>query len=71
LNIGKFPFTKVEYERYVNDFGGRQSVKSKKLLEDIQRSLLFAQISDDKESLKWIEKLLVQLLGYSDISIRD
>jgi hypothetical protein len=28
-------------------------------------------ISDDKDSLHWIEKLLVQLLGYSDISVRD
>jgi starch synthase len=37
----------------------------------LQRSLLFAQISDDRASLTLIEKLLVQLLGYSDISVRD
>lgn len=30
-----------------------------------------AQISDDREAIKWIEKLLVQLLGYYEISIRD
>jgi hypothetical protein len=42
-----------------------------KFLEEIQRSLFVAQIADDTEGLYWIEKLLIQLLGYSDMSIRD
>jgi len=42
-----------------------------KHLEEIQRSLFVAQIADDKEGLYWIEKLLVQLMGYNDMSIRD
>lgn len=28
-------------------------------------------IQDDQESLSWIEKILVQLLGYSDMHVRD
>ena len=42
-----------------------------KHLEEIQRSLFVAQIADDKEGLYWIEKLLIQLMGYNDMSIRD
>ena len=30
-----------------------------------------AQIADDKNGLYWIEKLLIQLQGYHEISIRD
>lgn len=40
-------------------------------MEQIQRALFVAQISDDKEALYWIEKLLVQLQGYCDMNIRD
>jgi hypothetical protein len=42
-----------------------------KYLEEIQRALFVAQIADDKNGLFWIEKLLIQLQGYCDISIRD
>lgn len=42
-----------------------------KYLEEIQRALFVAQIADDKEGLYWIEKLLIQLQGYCDITIRD
>ena len=55
----------------VEDFGGRKQVKKLKLLEDIQRSLFVAQISDDKDTLYWIERILVQLLGYHDMNVRD
>lgn len=41
------------------------------MLEEIQRALFVAQISDNKESLRWIERLLIQLLGYYEINIRD
>lgn len=41
------------------------------MLEEIQRALFFAQIRDDQVSLSYIEKLLVQLLGYYEMSVRD
>ena len=42
LNIDKYAFTEETYIKYVNEFGGRKALKSKKLLEELQRSLLFA-----------------------------
>ena len=30
-----------------------------------------AQIDDNKDSLKLIEKVLIQLMGYQDIFVRD
>jgi hypothetical protein len=39
----------------VNEFGGRKMPKTKKLLEELQRSILFAQFSDDQEQLQLIE----------------
>lgn len=71
VNIKKFPFTDRMYNKYINEFGKRQLQKKMKYLEEIQRSLFVAQIADDKDGLYWIEKLLVQLLGYPDMSIRD
>jgi len=71
VNIKKFPFNEKMYIKYVTEFGKRQLSKKMKYLEEIQRSLFVAQIADDKEGLHWIEKLLVQLQGYCDISIRD
>jgi hypothetical protein len=70
-NISKFPFNKEIYERMVNDFGGRKQIKKMKLVEDIQRALFVAQISDDKDALYLIEKLLIQLIGYYEMVIRD
>ena len=70
-NIQKFPFNEDIYTRLVEDFGGRKQVKKMKLLEEVQRSLFVAQLTDNKEALAWIEKLLVQLLGYYEISVRD
>jgi len=48
-----------------------QSAKKLKYLEEIQRALFVAQIADDTEGLNWIERLLIQLQGYADITIRD
>lgn len=71
VNIKKFPFNEKMYQKYVNEFGKRQLQKKMKYLEEIQRSLFVAQIANDKDGLYWIEKLLVQLQGYCDISVRD
>ena len=70
-NLSKFPFNKEIYDKFVNDLGGRKQVKKQQYLLDIQRSLFVAQLSDDKETLYWIEKMLVQLLGYYEITVRD
>ncbi len=58
-NLSKFPFNKEIYDKFVNDLGGRKQVKKQQYLLDIQRSLFVAQLSDDKETLYWIEKMLV------------
>jgi len=71
INIKKFPFHEKMYNKYVKEFGQRQLHKKMKYFEEIQRALFVAQIADDREGLGWIEKLLVQLLGYCDIQIRD
>ena len=46
-------------------------MKKIQLIEQLQRYLFVAQIHDNKESLKLIEKILIQLLGYQDIFVRD
>jgi len=71
VNIKKFPFHEKMYLKYATEFGQRQTSKKMKYLEEIQRALFVAQIADDKSGLFWIEKLLIQLQGYCDISIRD
>ncbi len=71
VNIKKFPFNESTYQKYVNELGKREITKKVKYLEEIQRALFVAQIADDKEGLYWIEKLLIQLQGYCDITIRD
>ena len=50
-NLNKYAFTKQVYDKMVSEFGGRKVPKTKKLLEELQRSLLFSQISDDQEQL--------------------
>lgn len=71
-NISKYPFTKDTYTRFVNEFGNvSKQVKKLKLLEELQRALFVAQIGDDKNSLHYIEKILIQLLGYHEMSVRD
>ena len=70
-HVKKHPFGKEEYDKMVVEFGGRKTVKKMKLIEQLQRQLFVAQITDNKESLSWIEKILVQLLGYSDMLVRD
>jgi hypothetical protein len=58
-NLAKFPFNQEIYQRMVRDFAGRKPVKRTKLLEEIQRALFVAQISDNRDALAWIEKLLI------------
>jgi len=59
LSVSKFPFREENYTKMVQEFGSRKTIKKVKLLEEVQRALFVAQISDDKDSLRWIEKLLV------------
>ena len=49
----------------------KYSNKKNKYMEEIQRALFVAQISNDKDSLYLLEKLLIQLMGFCDITIRD
>ena len=40
-------------------------------MDDIQKSLFFSQLVGDKDSLYYIEKLLIQLQGYCEMFVRD
>ena len=40
-------------------------------MDDIQKALFFSQLCDDKDSLYFIEKLLIQLQGYCEMFVRD
>ena len=71
VNIKKFPFTEEHYNKYVKEFAKKSDMKKQSALEQVQRALFVAQIADNKEALFLIEKLLVQLQGYCDITIRD
>jgi len=41
------------------------------LIARLQNYLFVAQITGNKESLRCIEKTLIQLLGYVDVYVRD
>lgn len=69
--IQRFPFGKAQYDRLVAEFGGRKQIKKVRLIEELQRALFAAQIQNNKESLGWIERILIQLLGFHEINIRD
>jgi hypothetical protein len=69
--VGKYAFGEKEYQRFVEEFGGRKPFKKVKLIEELQRALFVAQIQENTEQLDLIEKLLIQLLGYKDIEVRD
>ena len=74
MNIKKYPFSKQQYDKYVRKFAAeaqRYSNKKTRYLEDIQKALFVAQIAGDKDALYLIEKLLIQLMGFCDISVRD
>lgn len=75
INIKKFPFTQELYSKYIKSFAAfnnpKFANKKNKYLEEIQRALFVAQISADTKSLYLIEKLLIQLMGYCDITVRD
>ena len=63
--------TSDSYKKYVTKFGNRQTSKRAKYMDDIQKSLFFSQLVDDKDSLYYIEKLLIQLQGYCEMFVRD
>jgi hypothetical protein len=74
INIKKFPFSIDHYNKYIQKFaseGMKISNKRNKYMEEIQRALFVAQISNDKDALYLLEKLLIQLMGFCDITIRD
>jgi hypothetical protein len=41
------------------------------MLSYLQACLFVAQITDNQNSLHWLEKILIQLLGYYDLQCRD
>jgi len=57
--IKSLPFGPAEYKQFVEDFGGDKQIKKIQLIEQLQRYLFVAQIYDNRESLKLIEKMLV------------
>jgi len=63
INIKKFPFNIEKYNKYIRSFASyenlRNANKKNKYLEEIQRALFVSQISDDKDALFLIEKLLI------------
>lgn len=67
----KYPFGESEYNTMVIAFGSLNPNKRQNMIEVIQASLFVAQITDNSDSLFWIEKILIQLLGYPDIGSRD
>jgi len=74
VNIKKFPFTETHYDKYIKKFaaeGQKYSTKKAKYMDEIQRALFVAQISDDQHTLYLIEKLLIQLMGFCDLQVRD
>ena len=71
VNISKFPFNEKIYAKYANEFGKKNKQRKPGLLEEVQRALFVAQIADDKNALYWIEKLLIQLQGYYEMTVRD
>lgn len=71
-NLSKFPFGEQQYQRILADLAKKQiQINRTKCLSDIQRSLFVAQISDDRQTLELLEKLLIQLLGHHDMTFRD
>lgn len=73
-NVNKYTFAKEQYDGYIKKFAGeaqKYSDRKLKYLEEIQRALFVAQIANDKKSLYLIEKLLIQLMGFCDIAVRD
>ena len=69
-SIKSVVFNKEKYERFMKIFiqrGGKYDHN----LKELKHNLFYSQISQDRSSLYYIEKLLVGLLGHSDMRIRD
>lgn len=57
--IKSLPFGVEQYKQFVESFGSGKQVKRVELIEQLSRHLFVAQIHDNKESLKLIEKVLI------------
>lgn len=63
-------FDKARFVTYESLFASKGLRKTQTMVE-LQRYLFYAQIQQDKPSLHYLEKLLVQLLGHYDFEVRD
>ena len=54
-----------------NDFASLKPNIRSAINQKLQATLFVAQLSDNKDALFWLEKILIQLLGYPDINTRD
>lgn len=63
-------FDKKVFKTYESLFANK-ALKKTQAMGDLQRYLFYAQIQQDKNSLHYLEKLLIQLLGHYDFDVRD
>ena len=54
-----------------NDFASLKPNIRSTINQKLQATLFVAQLSDNKDALFWLEKILIQLLGYPDINTTD
>ena len=69
-SLGANVFDKKAFKNYESLFADRNS-KKVQAMNILQRYLFYAQIQQDKQSLHYLEKLLIQLLGHYDFEVRD
>ena len=69
--IKKYQFNEAQYKRIVEEYYIKKNSNRTKLLEEIQVYLFVAQITNNQEQKHLVEKILVQLLGFSDVGTRD
>lgn len=63
-------FDKGTFKKYEALLANKMAKKAD-VMQDIRRYLFYAQIQQNKVSLHYLEKLLIQLLGHYDFDIRD
>jgi starch synthase len=63
-------FNKETFKLYEALLADKMSKKTE-VMQDIRKYLFYAQIQQNKNSLHYLEKLLIQLLGHYDFDIRD
>lgn len=69
--VQKYKFGPAQYDEYLTGFTTLKPSKQGRLLEQLQWHLFTAQLTNDQTALHLLEQLLIQLLGYSDITARD